>query len=39
VIDTKDVAPGTYFLYTTNLNFLSNGAEDRGGMMTHVVIN
>jgi FtsP/CotA-like multicopper oxidase with cupredoxin domain len=38
VIDTKGVAPGTYFLYTTNLNFLSNGAEDRGGMMTHVVI-
>lgn len=39
VIDTKGIAPGTYFLYTTNLNFLSNGAEDRGGLMTHVVIN
>jgi FtsP/CotA-like multicopper oxidase with cupredoxin domain len=39
IIDTKDVAPGTYFLYTTNLNFLSNGAEDRGGLMTHVVVN
>jgi FtsP/CotA-like multicopper oxidase with cupredoxin domain len=39
IIDTKDVATGTYFLYTTNLNFLSNGDEDRGGLMTHVVIN
>lgn len=39
IIDTKDIAAGTYFLYTTNLNFLSNGVEDRGGLMTHVVIN
>ena len=39
VIDTTGVQPGTYFLYTTNLNYLSNGAEDRGGIMTHIVIN
>ncbi len=39
VIDTAGVAPGTYVLYTTNLNFLSNGAEDQGGIMTHIVIN
>lgn len=39
LVDTTGVAPGTYFLYTTNLNYLSNGAEDRGGMMTHIVIN
>ena len=30
--------PGTYFLYTTNLNFLSNGPEDFGGMMTEITI-
>ncbi|MDH5620451.1 MAG: multicopper oxidase domain-containing protein [Gammaproteobacteria bacterium] len=39
LIDTADVAPGTYVLYTTNLNDLSNGAEDFGGMMTEIVIN
>jgi hypothetical protein len=39
IIDTTGVAPGTYFLYTTNLNYLSNGNEDRGGIMTHIVIN
>jgi FtsP/CotA-like multicopper oxidase with cupredoxin domain len=39
VIDTTGVSPGTYFLYTTNLNYLSNGDEDRGGIMTHIVIN
>ncbi len=38
VIDTEGIAPGTYVLYTTNLNFLSNGAEDQGGIMTHIVI-
>ena len=39
VIDTTGVQKGTYFLYTTNLNYLSNGSEDRGGIMTHIVIN
>jgi hypothetical protein len=34
-----DVAPGTYFLYATNLNMLSNFNEDYGGMMTEIVIN
>ena len=34
LIDTTGVTPGTYFIYTTNLNYLSNGAEDFGGMMT-----
>ena len=28
----------TYFLYTTNLNYLSNGTEDFGGMMTEIRI-
>jgi FtsP/CotA-like multicopper oxidase with cupredoxin domain len=40
IIDTGgDVAPGTYFLYTTNLNYLSNFEQDYGGMMTEIVIN
>ncbi len=38
IIDTKDVPAGTYFLYTTNLNHLSNNEEDYGGMMTEIVI-
>lgn len=39
IIETAGVAPGTYFLYTTNLNYLSNNTEDYGGMMTEIVIN
>jgi FtsP/CotA-like multicopper oxidase with cupredoxin domain len=39
IIDTTDAATGTYFLYTTNLNYLSNNEEDYGGMMTEIVIN
>jgi len=38
IIDTTDVEKGTYFLYTTNLNFLSNDGEDYGGMMTEIEI-
>lgn len=33
-------APGTtYFLYTTNLNYLSNDADEFGGMMTEIRVN
>lgn len=39
LLDTTSVAPGTYFLYTTNLNNLSNNTEDFGGMMTEVLVN
>ena len=39
LLDTAGVAAGTYFLYTTNLNHLSNDQEDFGGMMTEIVIN
>ena len=39
LIDTSQVAVGTYFLYTTNLNYLSNFDQDNGGMMTEIVIN
>ena len=38
IIDTRDVPVGTYFLYSTNLNYLSNNTEDYGGMMTEIVI-
>jgi hypothetical protein len=38
MLDTTGVAPGTYFLYTTNANFLSNNNEDFGGMMTEIVV-
>lgn len=39
IIDTAGVAPGTYFLYTSNLNYLSNRDEDFGGMMTEIRIS
>lgn len=38
LVDTTGIASGTYFLYTTNLNSLSNGNEDNGGMMTEIQI-
>ncbi len=38
IVDTDRVPAGTYTFYTTNLQYLSNGAEDRGGMMTHIVV-
>jgi FtsP/CotA-like multicopper oxidase with cupredoxin domain len=34
-----DIAPGTYFLYATNVDHLANNQEDYGGMMTEIVIN
>jgi len=40
IIDTTGTASGqTYFVYTTNLNYLSNNNEDFGGMMTEIRIN
>jgi FtsP/CotA-like multicopper oxidase with cupredoxin domain len=39
LLDTKDVPPGTYCLYSTNLNHLCNNQEDYGGMMTEIIIN
>lgn len=38
IIETAGVAPGTYLLYTTNLNYLSNDQQDLGGMMTEIRI-
>ena len=39
ILDTTGVTPGTYYLYTSNLNYLSNDTEAFGGMMTEIVIN
>jgi len=38
ILDTAGLAPGTYFLYTSNLNYLSNYEQDLGGAMTEIVI-
>ncbi|MBW8307101.1 MAG: multicopper oxidase family protein, partial [Thiobacillus sp.] len=38
IVDTAGVPAGTYFLYTTNLNYLSNNDQDFGGMMTEIVV-
>ncbi len=38
IIDTTDVAPGTYFLHATELHQLSNQTQMDGGMMTEIVI-
>jgi hypothetical protein len=35
---TTPVPKGTYFLYTPNLDHLSNDAENFGGLMTEVVV-
>jgi len=39
ILDSSSVPPGTYFLYTPNLDHLSNDAENFGGLMTEVRIN
>ena len=38
ILDSTGIAPGTYFLYTPQLDHLSNDAENFGGLMTEVVI-
>lgn len=38
ILDATDVPTGTYFLYSTNLDHLSNDAENFGGMMTEIVV-
>jgi alkaline phosphatase len=39
ILDTAGVAPGTYFLYSADMNYLSNNEEDFGGVMTEIVIH
>ncbi len=36
IIDTKDAAPGTYYVYTNELHQLSNNTESFGGAMTEI---
>jgi hypothetical protein len=38
IIDSTGIPAGTYFLYTSNLDHLSNDAENFGGLMTEVVV-
>lgn len=38
ILDTTGVTPGTYFLYDSRLNHLTNDQEDFGGMMTEIII-
>jgi FtsP/CotA-like multicopper oxidase with cupredoxin domain len=39
LIDTTGVAPGTYFLYSTELHQMSNLTELDGGLITEIVVN
>lgn len=39
IIETADLAEGTYFLYTTKHQDLSNDNQDFGGLMTEIVIH
>ena len=39
LIDTAGVAPGTYFLYSTELHQMSNLTQLDGGMITEIVVN
>jgi len=36
ILDTTGLTPGTYFIYDSRLNHLSNDQEDYGGMMTEI---
>ncbi len=38
ILDSSLVSPGTYFLYTPNLDHLSNDAENFGGLMTEIQV-
>jgi Multicopper oxidase len=39
ILDSTGVPVGTYYLYTPNLDHLSNDAENFGGLMTEVHVN
>jgi len=39
ILDSTGIPPGTYYLYTSNLDHLSNDAENFGGLMTEVHVN
>ena len=39
ILDANGIPAGTYYLYTTQLDHLSNDAENFGGLMTEVHVN
>jgi FtsP/CotA-like multicopper oxidase with cupredoxin domain len=39
ILDSTGVPTGPYYLYTPNLDHLSNDAENFGGLMTEVIVN
>lgn len=39
ILDATNVPRGTYYLYSTNLDHLSNDAENFGGMMTEIHVD
>jgi FtsP/CotA-like multicopper oxidase with cupredoxin domain len=39
IIDTSNVAPGTYFLHAAELHQMSNLTQMAGGMITEIVVN
>jgi Multicopper oxidase len=39
ILDTTGIPAGVYYLYTPNLDHLSNDAENFGGLMTEVHVN
>jgi hypothetical protein len=39
IIDTADVAPGTYFLHATEVHQMSNATQLDGGMITEIVVD
>ena len=38
ILDATAIPTGTYYLYSTNLDHLSNDAENFGGMMTEIQV-
>jgi FtsP/CotA-like multicopper oxidase with cupredoxin domain len=39
ILDSTNTPKGTYYLYTPQLDHLSNDAENFGGLMTEVIVN
>jgi hypothetical protein len=39
LLETQNIVPGTYFLYSRNYADLGNNLQDNGGMMTEIVIS
>ena len=39
IVDTAGVTPGTYYVYITELDKLSNNTQSFGGPMTEIIVN